>query len=214
MENKIYRLIIYMTSAWIQHVKDTQTKHGCSYKDAMKLASQTYQKQSGAGLKSVVRKVKNTTKKVRKGVRQASKQIDKHQDFINFINEDAGKSISKANAKFKEADDKLGGKMDMRKVVRKAKNTVKKVKRVSKKMAPLVAMAGHPEAGLMLEAVGSGNKYIDAIGSGHCSTGGSFSVPKSGSGSYQHTNSTILNPQHPGFKPLKPKSKARQQKEN
>jgi hypothetical protein len=30
--------------AWIQHIKDTQRKHGCSYKEAMGLASGTYKK--------------------------------------------------------------------------------------------------------------------------------------------------------------------------
>ena len=30
--------------AWIQHIKDTQRKHGCSYKEAMGIASGTYKK--------------------------------------------------------------------------------------------------------------------------------------------------------------------------
>jgi len=36
-------------SAWIQHVKRFQEANGCSYKDALKHASATYQKGSGFG---------------------------------------------------------------------------------------------------------------------------------------------------------------------
>ena len=32
------------TSPWIAHVKATQAKHGCSYKQAMSLASATYKR--------------------------------------------------------------------------------------------------------------------------------------------------------------------------
>ena len=46
---------------WTEHIKATQQKHGCSYKEAMKLASATYEKKckpcSGAGLKKVAKKV-------------------------------------------------------------------------------------------------------------------------------------------------------------
>lgn len=34
-------------SSWINHVKNTQKKEGCSYKQAMVLAKKTYKKQSG-----------------------------------------------------------------------------------------------------------------------------------------------------------------------
>lgn len=205
-----------MASDWINYVKETQAKHNCSYKEAMKLASQTYQKQTGAGLKSMARKVSKTAKRARKVARKVSKAVDKHQDFINFINPEAGKAIESANSKFNEVDAKLGGKLNLKKAVRKTKNTVNRVRKTAKSVAPLVAMAGHPEAGLALETLGSGNKYIKAISGGgcdKCKCGGSFAVPKRG-GSFQNTNSTLLNPQHPGFVPLKPKSKARQQKEN
>lgn len=206
-----------MTSAWINYVKETQAKHGCSYKDAMQLASQTYQKKEGAGLKSVMRKVGKTAKQVRKGARKVSNEVSKHQDFINLINPEAGKALESANSKFNEVDAKLGGKFNLHKAVRKTKSTVKRARKITKSVAPLVAMA-NPEAGLALEAlsVGSGNRYIKAISGGgcdKCKCGGSFAVPKRG-GSFQNTNSTLLNPQHPGFAPLKPKSKARQQKEN
>ena len=34
--------------SWIQHIKDTQRKHGCSYKEAMGIASGTYKKGSAS----------------------------------------------------------------------------------------------------------------------------------------------------------------------
>ena len=33
-----------MASAWIQHVKDYQKAHNCSYKEALKKAAMTYKK--------------------------------------------------------------------------------------------------------------------------------------------------------------------------
>jgi len=39
-------------SAWIQHVKAYQNAHGCSYKDALKHASATYQKGSGLAFRA------------------------------------------------------------------------------------------------------------------------------------------------------------------
>ena len=35
-------------SAWIQHIKDTQAKHGVSYKEAMSMAKETYHKGSAS----------------------------------------------------------------------------------------------------------------------------------------------------------------------
>jgi hypothetical protein len=37
----------YIMSEWIKHVKRFQAENGCSYKDALKHASATYQKGSG-----------------------------------------------------------------------------------------------------------------------------------------------------------------------
>ena len=204
-------------TAWIDHVKNYQQEHGCSYKEAMSRSKDTYQKQTGGSLKSMVRKATKTAKRARRVATNASKQVSKHQDFINLINPEVGKTIESANSKFNEVNDKLGGKFNLHKAMRKTKNTVKRVRKVSKDVAPLVAMV-NPEAGLALEAlsVGAGNKYIKAI-EGGCSKcdkcGGSFSVPVRG-GAYQNNNSTVLNPQHPGFKPLKPKPMSRKQKEN
>lgn len=204
-----------MSNPWIEHVRNFQKQNGCSYREAMSRSKATYQKQTGGSLKSVVRKVGKTAKKARKGARQVSKQVEKNQAFINLINEDAGAKIAKANSKFKEVDDKVGGKFNLHKAIRKTKNTVKKVRKSAKVGAPIAMALGQPELAVGLEAVsmGAGNKYIKAIEGGHACCGGSFAVPKRG-GSYQNTNSTILNPQHPGFQPLKPKTMARKQKEN
>ena len=38
-----------MNNRWITHVKQYQLKHSCSYKDAMKLAKNSYNAQSGSG---------------------------------------------------------------------------------------------------------------------------------------------------------------------
>ena len=53
-------------TAWIQHVKNYQQEHGCSYKEAMSRAKDTYQKQTGGSLKSMVRKATKTAKRARK----------------------------------------------------------------------------------------------------------------------------------------------------
>ena len=55
-------------SPWIEHIKATQQKYnGCSYKEAMKLASASYNKKckpcSGAGLKQTAKKVGSTVEK-------------------------------------------------------------------------------------------------------------------------------------------------------
>lgn len=210
-----------MSNPWIEHVRNYQKQNGCSYREAMSRSKDSYQKQTGGSLKSVVRKAGKTVKQARKGARQVSKQVEKNQAFINLINEDAGAKIAKANSKFKEVDDKVGGKFNLGKAIRKTKNTVKKARKMAKVGAPIAMALGQPELAVGLEAVsmGAGNKYIKAIEGGYntcskCSkSGGSFAVPKRG-GSYQNTNSTILNPQHPGFVPLKPKTMARKQKEN
>ena len=136
--------------------------------------------------------------------------------------------------------DKTGG--SVKTIARKARNTVKRVKKETKKVSKIVDKALpvvgaiNPEAGLALAEVnsvakavfGSGgkklgskkNKYIDGCtfsvhGAGSsskcCKCGGSFKV--SGSG-LPVTNSSLIHPSHPSFKPLPPKSVAKRQKEN
>lgn len=212
-----------MTSAWIKHVKDYQQKNGCSYKEAMTKAKATYNKTGSGVIQDTVRKVKNTAKRVAKEAKKASAKADKHQEFINLINADVGKVVQEANdaykttakkakrvsRKVKEAltEDHVEG-AGMKTVKRKAKNTVKKARRVAKNVAPLALALGQPEMAIGLEAIGAGhsndNKYIQAM------SGGSFKV----GGKFHGHDSSLLNPLHPSFTPLPPKPIARKQREN
>ena len=208
-----------MVNAWTEHVKQYRSQHpDKSYKQCLQDAKATYNKTEGSGVKEVVRKVKNTVKRVRKTAKRASNAVDKHADFINLIaGDDVGKAVNKVNNTYKNVEAEMGAGIDMKKVMKKTRKVVKKARRIAKTVAPAVALAGHPEIALGLETIGAGseNRYIKAIeGSGcGCKKGGSFAVPRVG-GSYQNTQSSILNPQHPGFAPLKPKPVSRRQKEN
>ena len=63
-----------MANNWIQHVKQTQQKHNCSYKEALQLAKQTYK--TGGSLKDVERQFKNFGRK-------AKRDLEKINPFNN-----------------------------------------------------------------------------------------------------------------------------------
>jgi hypothetical protein len=248
-----------MSTAWIQHVKEYQNKHGCTYKEAMsrskcsyvsrkcrgtlsaptksRMTAQKSIKRSdmvhkGGSVKSVMRKLSNTAhtvldsaKKGRKMAQNASREVEKRQEFINFMHPELGQKVSNLNSKFTEAD-RLFGEGLSQTTMRKTRNTVNRVRKVGAKMAPVALMAGHPELAVGLELMGSGNKYIDAIeggcGGGNSSgkpcyacgkKGGSFAVPSRG-GSLSKSQSSLIGAMHPSFTPLKPKSVRQRQETN
>lgn len=184
-----------MPSAWIDHVKNYQQQHGCSYKDAMTQAKSSYKckcpsssssAKSGGSVKTVVRKVKNTIKKGKKGVKQVTKEIEKNQKFINLIaGDEMGAKVAKANDYAKEVNESIGGKIKTKNVVRKVKNTAKKIKNIAKKVEPLVMLAD-PELGLALHTgiEATGGSYASVIKTHRQKlakkAGGSFAVPKAG----------------------------------
>lgn len=69
-----------MPSPWIEHVKQFRAQHpGMSYAEALKAASSTYSgaaATSGGSVKTVVRKAKNTGKRVQKIARKTINTID------------------------------------------------------------------------------------------------------------------------------------------
>lgn len=214
-----------MPNAWINHVKDYQSKNGCSYKEAMSRSKASYNGSSsssccakeGGSLKGVMRKAKNTVKRVKKNTGQVTKAVEKNQKFANLIlgDEMSGK-LQKANAQVKEVNESIGGKFKLKRAVRKAKNTTKQVRKVAKAVAPILAVT-NPEIGVPLEAgimaTGGGSSYKQLIAQHKKKKGGSFSVPKaSGSGvkkgKHEFSNQyAMLSGNHPSMAPVKPKLK-------
>jgi len=75
-----------MANNWIQHVKQTQQKHNCSYKEALQLAKQTYK--TGGNLKTIERQFKNFGRK-------AKRDLEKINPFNNKQFNRAGAKMGK-----------------------------------------------------------------------------------------------------------------------
>ena len=69
-----------MPNLWIAHVKATQTKHGCTYKEALKKASKTYnKKQSGGKLAGDITRLSIA------GIREGMKAVPAGKDIMSII---------------------------------------------------------------------------------------------------------------------------------
>ena len=219
-----------MTSAWIQHVKNYQSQHpGMTYKQAMTEAKSTYNKRDGtqgAGFKDVVRKTRNTAKRARKTAKRISHEIDRNEHLIQSVAGDkALQTVKKVQGLHDQFEEQIGGRIHMNKVLRKTRNTVKKAKKVAKKatsvarqFAPVLDVVA-PEIGIPLHAgLEIAERYGGELGSeagrAKYRKGGSFRVPSRSGGALPATNSSMINPLHPSFNPLKPKPVSRRQKEN
>jgi len=194
-------------SEWINHVKQYQAEHGCSYKDALKCAKATYKKgdcDAIEGGKLNMKKVKKVVNKGAKVVKKAAKGLQKNEKFVKMVvgdeyadNIDKAIKVSKKASKIAdEIETQTGG--SIKDLGRKAKNTVKRVKKVTKKVtkvvdkvAPIASMVA-PEVGAELMAVNKAVKKINggALGSTRKGkqnpylnggsfrvAGGSFAVP-------------------------------------
>jgi len=133
-------------SEWINHVKQYQAQHGCSYKDALKGAKSTYNKSIEGGKFNL----KKTVNKGAKGVKKAGKVLKKNEKLIKFAVGDeyadtVDKAIKVSNRASKIADELetqtgAGGKFNLKKTVNKGAKAVKKGVRVLEKNKNLVKM--------------------------------------------------------------------------
>ena len=206
-----------MPSNWIQHVKQYAANNGVSYKDAMKLSKPSYNSAKGGDMKTTLRKAKNTTKRIAKvagkASKAASKLLDKNAHFVDYIDSDLGKNLADISTGMKavgsvsdRAVGAMGGKVSVKNVARKAKNTLKKAAKVSAAIAPLVAMS--PELAPVYGAVNSGLALgSKAMGGSFKTTGGCINcVHCGGSIGFGRSESSIISDTHNSFAPLKPKS--------
>ena len=225
-------------SEWINHVKQYQAEHGCSYKEALKCARCSYKKGSIEGGKF---NLKKTVNKGAKGVKKGAKVLKKNEKLIKFAVGDeyadtVDKAIKVSNRASKIADEVetqtgAGVKHLGRKVkhsVGKARKITKQVSRNVDKYAPILEMVA-PEVVAPVMAANEGVKRINGSGLGSTRkgkvnpylNGGSFAVPKaSHGGSFavpvrggcmtcnKPTNSSLISPHHQAFHPKKPKSYA------
>jgi hypothetical protein len=207
---------------WTDHVRNYSNQHNVTYGEAMQLAKNTYQKQSGGDLKSAVRKTKNTvnrgSKIVRKGARRTANFLDKHSDLLSNLDGDLGRNVSDISQGLRgiegvsdQAISHTGGRVTAKKVVRKARNTVKRVSRAVDRVAPFVGMI-NPEAGLALHTANSSVKaltggcvHCGAVGGSFAATGGSFATT-GGKVCLGRSESSILSATHNSFKPLRVRS--------
>lgn len=181
-------------SAWVEHCKKYAKEHGCSYKQAMKDAKASYKPVEGGKL--TMKKVRKTVNSVSKGAKKVSKAVDKHGHYLDFIDEDLSKTVNDANNTYKGVS---GGKVKMKNVLRKTKNTVNRAHKVAKELEPYVELATSG-AGVGMNG-----------GCPHCGSvsGGSFKAI-GGKG----IQSSLVAPSHPSFDPKPPKSIRKRQIEN
>lgn len=118
---------------------------------------------------------------------------------------------------------KTGGKMKIKNVVRKARNSTKRATRIIDKVekyTPLLEMVA-PETVPVIESIKSANNVVKTVnGAGkkkkkannpYILNGGSFKLHGSGLG---FTQSSMISPQHPSFNPNPPKSIKKRQTDN
>jgi len=176
-------------SNWIEHVKAYASQHNIPYKQAMTEAKTSYKSVEGG--KFNMKKLKKT---VNRGVKKVSKAIDKNGHYLDFIDEDLSRAVNTSNQAYKDIS---GGKMKMKNVLRKTKNTVKQAYKVAKELEPYIEASSGAGVGM--------NK-----GCPHCGSvqGGSFKAMGGG------IQSSLISPQHPSFNPAPPKSIRKRQVEN
>jgi hypothetical protein len=167
-------------SAWVEHCKKYAKEHGCSYKQAMKDAKASYKPIEGGKIN--MKKLTKTVKNVSKGAKKVSKAIDKHGHYLDFIDEDLSKTVNDANNTYKGVS---GGKVKVKNVLRKTKNTVNRTHKIAKELEPYVELA----------TSGAGMQ-------GSCPHCGSIS-----GGSFKAIGGKGISPLAlPGFDPAPPKS--------
>jgi hypothetical protein len=223
-------------TAWTDHCKQYAKANNCTYGEALQLARGSYQSGGRMNLKKAVRKTKNTvnrgSKIVRRGANQGANFLDKHNALISSIDGELGRNMASVSQGLRGVEgvanqgvNATGGKMKLKNVVRKARNTTRRVTRTLDTVAPLIA-AVNPEVGVPLMTANQSVKAINGSGRGggcckHCgAVGGSF---KTIGGSFKTVGggvrlgtaqSSILASTHNSFAAPFPKSHSRRLREN
>lgn len=187
-------------SEWINHVKQYQAEHGCSYKEALKCARCSYKKGSIEGGKF---NLKKTVNKGAKGIKKGAKVLKKNEKLIKFAVGDeyadtVDKAIKVSNRASKIADEveTQTGAGKVKHLGRKVKHSVGKARKITKQVsrnvdqyAPILQMVA-PELAPEIIATNQAVKRINGSGLGSTRkgkpnpylNGGSFAVPKASHG--------------------------------
>lgn len=239
-----------MSSPWIQHVNHYRSMNpGLSYKDALRGASASYQSGATTGGKFRIPKNMSGAKKlVRQGkntINRAQDIAEKNQHVLNAFDDQFGTNTSKGvnsalshaqnySQQAQQLSQLAGGKFNLKRAVRKAKNTVHKVGNITDQVleqadryGPMIAM-GVPGGAEVMNAVNAAHQARDMskmVGAG--TRGGSFRVGGAGlTGGCVHcgagvhgagvnpTMSSLISPAHPAFTPKRQKPFKRLMYEN
>ena len=188
-------------SEWINHVKNYQAEHGCSYKEALKCASCSYKK--GSSMEGGKFNLKNAVNKGAKGVKKAGKVLKKNEKLIKFAVGDeyadtVDKAIKVSNRASKIADEvetQTGAGVNH--LGRKLKHSVAKGRKIAKKVSKNIDKYGVPVLEMVAPELApeiiAANEAIKRINGGALGStrkgkvnpylnGGSFSVPKASHG--------------------------------
>lgn len=228
-----------MSSPWIQHVKNFRSMHpGMSYAEALKAASPSYHGVSGGkfSVNKAVKKVRGVARKAKNSVEKAQHIAEQNQhllamadkQFNTNLSDGVRKGLNQASRISNQVDSELnGGKFKLGRAIRKSKNTVQRVGKVSKKVLnnvekyglPALEMAGVAVAPELVGALETARMVADQTGGsfkthGGRVTGGCSKCYTCGGSMVSHNNSSMINHLHPSFNPKKPKSFARSQVEN
>ena len=138
-----------MSSPWIQHVKQFQNAHGCSYKDAMSLSRPSYQSVSGGKFS-----VSKLAKKGKRVLKKTNKFYDANSGILDsMVGDEAAKAMHTARGYSENVDQMSGGKFNVKKVFKKGKKGLKKASSVYDNNQDLIgAMAGAENAAVLSKA--------------------------------------------------------------
>lgn len=136
---------------WTDHCKNYQSQHGCSYKEALKRAGATYQKEGDieGGKFNLKKALHKGAKKYKKG----KKMLEKNQDLVKFAVGDeysgyVDKALKASNKIDKYADEieTQTGAGFGKHFGRKLKHSVGKARKITKKVVKNVDKYGLPIA--------------------------------------------------------------------
>ena len=108
-----------MSSPWIQHVKQYQSQHGGSYRDAMQNSRSSYQSQSGGKFS-----IKKTIKRINKGAHKANHLVNQYGDLVPG---EYAKELKQAQNIINHTQELSGGKFNIKKVGKRLKKGSKKL---------------------------------------------------------------------------------------
>ena len=108
-----------MPTRWIQHVKEFQQKHNCSYKDAMVHSKASYTKDvKGGSIQSIVKKGKKLVdrgkkehwgRKLKHTGLKAQEYLEEATPFAAMVAPEIGASVAVASRVAKRVNKKIAG---------------------------------------------------------------------------------------------------------